>query len=256
LKTGHTERNQRTGRVVKNVRLEPLHLVTGRAAAVESLRCLVETGQLMLGDRLPTERELSQLLGISRTILREAVSVLEAQGLIRTRQGSGMYVTAEVSNNSLSSMWRTWYAAHRNELVHVLQVREALELKAVMLAASHSTRQLVVGLRANLREMKATHSKGDIQLAALLDARFHKTIVEASYNPILVQLLSSLDTVLENDRVAVFQFPEHIKDSLKDHMCIVDAIQKHDPAAAGGALTHHFERVIRKVEEGDGEAKR
>lgn len=235
-------------RGASEVPIEPLHLVTGRTAAVEQLRRLIWTQQFKPGDRLPSERELAERLGVSRTILREAVSVLEAQGLIRTRHGSGSYVTGEVSDSSLSSMWRAWYAIHRHDLIHILQVREALEVKAAMLAAANTTPELAEKLQTILLEMRAADARGDVREVAHLDVCFHGSITAASGNPVLIQLVSSLDSALEDDRIAVFQLRQRVKDSLRDHMRIIAAIQKRDPHAARDAVNRHFESVIRDVE--------
>ncbi|MBX5457376.1 MAG: FadR family transcriptional regulator [Thermogemmatispora sp.] len=228
--------------------IRPLHLSTARSSAAEQLRQLIESGHFAPGDRLPSERKLAELLGVSRTMVREAISTLEAIGLIEVRHGSGSYVTAEVPQHSVSAMWSAWYIAHRQDLIHLLQVREALESKAAALAAQRSRPMLVMRLRKILERMRSAGEHGQIDEVSALDSEFHSAIVKASENPILIQLLLSLNAVLDNDRLVVFSLPDRLQRSLHDHECIIRAIEERDPLAAQAALHEHFESVLKDVE--------
>lgn len=228
--------------------IRPLHLSTGRSEVAERLRRLIESNHFTAGDRLPSERELAERLGVSRTIVREAISTLEAIGLIEVRHGSGSYITGRVPAQNLSSMWSAWYAAHRHDLIYLLQVREALEMKAAELATANATPEVVAALREKLDEMYAAAARNDIAAVAELDARFHRVLIEASGNPILLQLLSSLDTVLENDRIATFSLSDRLERSLHDHTNIIAAIERRDLQAVQAALYQHFESVMQDVQ--------
>ncbi len=228
--------------------IRPIRLSHGRNTAAEQLRHLIETQQFPRGSRLPSERKLAELLNVSRTMVREAISTLEATGLVEVRHGSGSYVTGEVSLSNLSMIWNTWYIAHRQDLLHLLQVREALECKAVALATTRAEPELAAYLRDILEEMRDASKRDRLDEVSRLDGQFHGAIIEASGNPILVQLLSSLNAVLADDRVAVFSLPGRLERSLYDHTRIVEAIEQHDPQAAQEALLEHFNSVIRDVE--------
>jgi GntR family transcriptional repressor for pyruvate dehydrogenase complex len=228
--------------------IRPLHLSTARSSAAEQLRQLIEGGHFAPGDRLPSERKLAELLGVSRTMVREAISTLEAIGLIEVRHGSGSYVTAEVPQHSVSAMWSAWYIAHRQDLIHLLQVREALESKAAALAAQRARPALVMRLRKILERMRSAGEHGQIDEVSALDSEFHSAIVKASENPILIQLLLSLNAVLDNDRLVVFSLPDRLQRSLHDHECIIRAIEERNPLAAQAALHEHFESVLKDVE--------
>jgi GntR family transcriptional repressor for pyruvate dehydrogenase complex len=228
--------------------IKPIHLSNARTSAAEQLRHLIETHDFALGDKLPSERKLGELLGVSRTMVREAISTLEALGLIEVRHGSGSYVTGEIPLQNLSNMWNIWYTAHRQDLIHLLEVREALESKAAALAAVNAEPDLVERLRSILETMFAAGARGKLDEVSCLDSQFHGAIVEASGNPILTQLLSSLNLVLKNDRVAVFSLPDRLSRSLRDHLRIVAAIEGRDPLAAQTALHEHFGSVLQDVE--------
>lgn len=228
--------------------IKPIHLSNARTSAAEQLRHLIETHDIAPGDKLPSERKLGELLGVSRTMVREAISTLEALGLIEVRHGSGSYVTGEIPLQNLSNMWNIWYTAHRQDLIHLLEVREALESKAAALAAVNAEPGLVERLRSILETMFAAGARGKLDEVSRLDSQFHGAIVEASGNPILIQLLSSLNLVLKNDRVAVFSLPDRLSRSLRDHLRIVAAIEGRDPLAAQTALHEHFGSVLQDVE--------
>lgn len=219
-------------------------------SAAEHLREWIQSNHFMAGARLPSERELAERLGISRTTLREALSTLEAIGLVEVRHGSGSYVTGQVSQSNLASIWQTWYATHRHELIHLLQVREALETKAVALAVALATPEIVEDLRAMVEAMRSAAQQHDLAEVARLDVQFHSTIVATSRNPILVQLLSSLGSALENDRLAVFSLEQRLERSLDDHQTIVTAIGDGDAEAVQRALHQHYESVLRDVTDG------
>ncbi|HLI88960.1 MAG TPA: FadR/GntR family transcriptional regulator [Ktedonobacteraceae bacterium] len=229
--------------------IKPLHLSNARSSAAEQLRNLIETGHFAPGDRLPSERKLAELLGVSRTLVREAISTLEAVGLIEVRHGSGSYVTGKIPEHNLSTMWSMWYTAHHQDLIHLLQVREALETKAAGLAAEQAKPDLVKRLRRLLEAMRIAGACGKLDEVSLLDSQFHGAIVAASGNPILEQLLSSLNAVLTNDRVAVFSLPDRLGRSLRDHASIIEAIERRDALAAQAALHQHFDSVLRDVEQ-------
>lgn len=231
------------------IALAPLKLSTGRTNAAEALRQFIGAQGYQRADKLPSERKLATQLGISRSLLREAMSTLEGMGLIEIRHGSGSYVSSRVAERGLSSMWSAWYAAHGTELVQLLQVREALEAKATALAIEHGGDDLVPALRDILDEMEQTAACNDLDAIVEADRRFHGTIVQASGNTLLAQLLRSLDPALEGDRRAVFSLRDRRLTSVADHRRILEAIERRDQGAARMALEQHFESVLHDVVE-------
>jgi GntR family transcriptional repressor for pyruvate dehydrogenase complex len=227
--------------------IKPVRLSRGRSSAAAHLREWIQSNQLGTGARLPSERELAEQLQVSRTTLREAISTLEAIGLLEVRHGSGCYVTGQVSQTNLAAIWKTWYAVHHDELIHLLQVRNALETKAAALAVCHATPTIVDELHTMVEAMQSAAERGNLTEVARLDDRFHSTIVGTSGNPILVELLSSLRSALEGDRLAVFSLEQRLERSLKDHRAIVSAFGQRDAEAVQRALHRHYESVLQDV---------
>lgn len=228
--------------------IRPVALSTGRVNAADQLRRLIESGHFAPGDRLPSERELVELLGMSRNVVRESMSTLEALGLIEIRHGSGSYVTNRPSQRNLSSIWSNWYRVHGHDLIYLLQVREALETKAAALAAMDRAPEVIDALEHNISLLRDAIASGRLESVAELDAAFHRAFVHASGNPILTDLLLSLDSVLENDRAAVYSLTDRAGRSLSDHQQIAAAIRERDPDMARGAIATHYASVVRDIQ--------
>ena len=145
-------------------------------------------GRLAPGTRLPTEQELMAAMGVSRTVVREAVAALRADGLVTTRQGSGAYVAADVSRvpfridpEGLSSI---------EDVLEVMELRLAVEVEAAARAAERSTPRGLVPIGRTLRAIEAAIRKGEGAVSE--DFAFHLAIAEASGNTRFAELLEFL----------------------------------------------------------------
>lgn len=158
-------------------------------SVVEQFLALIAEGKIELGERLPTERELEERLGVSRGVLREAFRVLEARGLIESRQGGGRFLRAlphGVDSVSLSPDLQLEQAA----FLDYWEVREALEARAARLAAAKANdqeRNDLVQMARNLIALPA--NSGERERA---DMEFHRTIARLSKNLLLMRLLNDL----------------------------------------------------------------
>ncbi len=203
------------------------------------LRSRIRSGQWKVGERIPPEPLLVELLGVGRNTVREAVQSLVHAGLLTRRQGSGTYVrsTSEVS----LAIGRQFEDAH---YMHILEVRRSLEVEAARLAACNRTDEDIRILRdANSRRQQAFES-GDVDLMVAADMTLHNKIAEISKNPVLVQLYQSLTeavgaTIRRNVESIV---RSHIND---DHDDLIEAIILGDQFLAmeemGVYLTHYIE---------------
>src|SRR5688572_11223494 len=145
----------------------------------------IGAGRLAPGTRLPTEQELMAAMGVSRTVVREAVAALRADGLVTTRQGSGAYVAADVSRvpfridpEGLSSI---------EDVLEVMELRLAVEVEAAARAAERSTPRGLVPIGRTLRAIEAAIRKGEGAVSE--DFAFHLAIAEASGNTRFAEIL-------------------------------------------------------------------
>jgi len=207
-------------------------------------------GALSPGDRLPTEPQLAQAHGVSRTVVREAVHQLRSRGLLVSRQGSGVYVASPAPHRPLA--FDPSVLESLTSVVQIVEVRRAIEGEIAALAAQRATRAQVAALRRALAAIEAAVAAGGDGVAE--DLVFHRAIAEASGNPQFSLLLGFLEQYLrEAMRVTRGNEARHeeFMDAVREeHHAIVDAIAAHDEQAARRAATEHMRHAARRLEAG------
>lgn len=208
---------------------------------VHQLENLIVNNELNVGDALPPERELAAQLGVSRNILREAISTMVQKGLLEVRQGSGTYVASpsvELLRDSLSFFVRF----SDSGLFDLLEARFALEVQIADLAARRSTPEDVSRIAACYDDLRRAVDDPDRYIEA--DIRFHAALARAAKNEILLLLLDSIRGALrENVRVLVTRHPHAVEDAMYYHQRITQAIQQGSAADAREAMRMHLESV-------------
>jgi DNA-binding FadR family transcriptional regulator len=206
--------------------LQPQRLSDG---VVSELVTAIRAGRLRQGEKLPSERQLSEQLGVSRVSVREGLRMLELLEVIEVRQGRGAFVVSSDVRPS-GRLLRHWLSAHRGEVLELLEVREALEATAAALAADRSARIDVPGAL----------DEADLEALVDQDLKFHNSIASASGNPVLASLISELNGTLAESRFAMFAIPGRPKRSHADHIEIAKTIGAGDAAAACAAMQAHI----------------
>jgi GntR family transcriptional repressor for pyruvate dehydrogenase complex len=213
----------------------------------ERLARQIQSGQLSPGDRLPTEQALAQAHGVSRTVVREAVHQLKSRGMLRSRQGLGVFV-ASATQRPLD--FDTGVLASMDAVVHVREVRRALEGEIAALAAERATRAQVSALRTALREIDRTVAAGGDGVAE--DMAFHRALADATGNPqfgrlmeFLAQYLHDAMRVTRANEARRQDFMESVR---TEHRAIVDAIAAHDPRAARQRALDHMNRGEQRLQ--------
>lgn len=212
--------------------LPTLHQKRLSEGVVDELLAAVRTGQFKPGDRLPSERELSDSFGVSRVSVREGLRILELLEVIVVRQGRGAYVrSADVHPGG--GLLRHWLLAHRDEVLELLDVREALEAQAAASAAASGA------------ELKPPPMPEDADIASLVqaDIAFHSAVAQAAGNSVLASLIAELNGVLGESRFAMFALPDRPATSHADHEKIARAVADGDPARADAAMRAHIRRT-------------
>ena len=154
-----------------------------------TIRDTILSGRLRSGDLLPSERELGEQFGVSRTVIREAIRALEANGLLEVRPGSGMRVAAVDSSAVRESIRRVVHASERSH-ASVAEVRAVLEIVAARLAAERATAEDITRLELAVDQL--ARSLDDAEKAALADLEFRRAVAAATHNELLVDLLDCL----------------------------------------------------------------
>lgn len=217
---------------------------------VAYIRQLIEVGELRAGDRLPAERELAARLGVSRTVLREALHTLAAFGLVELQHGRGVFVaagSAQAATQRLALSMTSDEVAPR--LHDLFEVRRTLEGAAAEWAAERATPEQIADMRANLLEGLSLHQKQriDAAMAGVLDARFHAALAAATNNRVLMSLMAALVDELAIARERSLAIPGRSLRSLHQHEVMVMAIEERDAPAARRAMLEHLNDVEQSI---------
>lgn len=202
----------------------------------------ITTQGLTPGDRLPSERELGEQFGVSRTVVREAVRALTAKGVIEARSGSGLRI-AQVEAATVSESIGLFLRSARFEYWKIHEVRKSLEVDVAGLAASRASKDEIADLEANLKETAAQVDDGE--LVAILDVQFHRKLAEASHNELYVVVLDAIGEILLEIRRSIQRLPGRSQIAVRAHRKILKAVIAHDQERARSAMAEHLDESLR-----------
>lgn len=193
--------------------------------ALEQLRLRIAQGVWAIGERLPTEPELSAELGISRNTVREAMRVLAFSGLIEIRQGDGSYL------RSMTDPLGTMRALSHCTLEQAQETRQILEVEAVGLAALRRTDEDLDALRQAL-QASAELYHGDLEAYISADLVFHRRLVDAAHNPALSELYHYFSSIVGAQLRQTLNISPRRQAVFDLHSALLDAVQSQDPERA------------------------
>src|SRR6056297_4033125 len=215
-------------------------------AVTRQIEKLILRGILRPGERLPSERELAEKLGVSRPSLREAVAELQDKGLLSTRAGAGIFV-ADVLGSSFSPALVRLFADHDEALFDYIAFRRDLEGLAAERAARLASNTDLKVIQAVFDKMETAHTKPNSKDEARLDAEFHMGIIEASHNVVMLHMMRSMFELLQQgvfyNRQVMFKQRTTRGALLDQHRAINIALQARDGEAARAAVIAHLDYV-------------
>jgi len=225
-------------------RLSPSRNLTDEV--VEQLATEIRGGRLTPGSRLPTEQELMVALGVSRTVVREAISALRAEGLVVTRQGSGAFVAPDpsripfrIESDGLASI---------EDVINIMELRLAIEVEAAALAAERATDEQKTAIDRALKTIDDALTRGDA--AVTEDFEFHRAIAEATGNPQFVQFLAFLGRhviprqSVRSTLVSGAEQRTYMDVIQKEHGRIAAAIHEGDATESRRAMRAHLSKSL------------
>lgn len=206
---------------------------------VLNLREMIQRGELRPGDRLPPERDLAKLLGVSRPTLRAGIRSLAAVGVLQSKQGAGTFVVKSEGPPSLdSSPLRMMAALHGFTNDEMFEARKSIEMAMAGLAAERATGDQMASMAEELAGMYASLDEPEQYLVH--DLRFHQMVAAASGNRILTALMNMIATILYDVRSKTVKRAKDLKESAEMHRQIYRAIRDHNPEAARNAMRDHL----------------
>jgi GntR family transcriptional repressor for pyruvate dehydrogenase complex len=204
-------------------------------SVVEKLRQALARGQWRSGDMLPGQRELAEQLGISRPSLREAVTVLETLGLVRSLPGKGVLVLdAEAAVHEPGS------DTAAASLADVLELRYTLEPFIVGLVAQSANSQDIGQLRLTLMDMREALEADDSEAGAKAYIAFHEALFALTTNPIFQSVVQQTGNALKQSASMLRNSPEHLAARLKENEAVVRAIRERNSAQASAQMRQHI----------------
>jgi GntR family transcriptional activator of glc operon len=219
------------------------HGSTAVASVTNYLHKMITDGELGPEAKIPSERALSTRLGVSRAIVREALHILSGKGIIETHHGRGSFVSCALTDKRSNSAVMNLFGHDPKAVIEILEVREQLEGQACFLAAQRATARDQHRIREAFKAMENLSPKWD----ASLDHDFHRRIIEASHNSVLIHTLSSLkELTLISVEASVDHFDkeEGFKHLIeKHHREIYQAVSTGQAAWARTAAMDHVRHV-------------
>jgi GntR family transcriptional repressor for pyruvate dehydrogenase complex len=213
---------------------------------VMRLMDMIRERKLRPGDRLPPERELAEMMGVSRPSLREALRALSIMNIIDNIQGSGTYVTALEPSRLVENLSFV-ISLDDSTFISALEARKVLEVGLAAMAAERITDEQLSELEQVLSRSEEVIQDAEAFLQC--DMEIHRRIAEAAQNTILVIFMSSIQQVSLFSRRRTVELPEVARHTLGHHRELIAALKAHDPQAASQAMREHLDYVKNRLRE-------
>jgi len=212
---------------------------------VKEIQEMILEQRLAPGTKLPPERELAEQLGVSRTVVREAVHVLVTKGLLVSRRKMGTLVRS-MDGDAITEPLAMLLQSKGFSLDELHYVRSILEVETAGLAAKNASESQLAHLAEIVARMET--SLGDPAAYADADAMFHHCLAEAAGNALLIMLLDSIAGLLQEVRLSLSAAPPLFISAVSDHRLILEAVAEHSQEKARLAMRKHLQNA-RKIQE-------
>jgi GntR family transcriptional repressor for pyruvate dehydrogenase complex len=208
---------------------------------------LIADEALRPGDKLPGEREMADRMGVSRTVVREAIRVLGVRGLVAVKTGCGTYVQEPSARDAAASIERFLKLRQASEpFTHIHEVRRMIEVETAGLAAERATARDLARLQDTIDSMSAHRQDLDAYIGH--DQAFHEGLAEATHNSLFGVLLNPISDLLHQMILVSVQAPGAVDAGLNHHRNILEQVRRHAPEAARQAMRDHLAEARKLVE--------
>ncbi len=210
---------------------------------ISKIKKLISDKRMGPGDALPSERRLSELFTVSRHSVREAIRVLQEQGVLAPRRGSGNYIRSS-SREELTRALSSLVSTDARRLFEIFQLRELIEPQIAALAAEMVLPEQLDEMDHLIRTQMATE---DLSHLRKIDRSFHALIAKATGNALLSGIMEKISEAMDPSRTEGHQSDERRVASISGHCRILSALQAHDPIAAADAMRDHINDIKHAV---------
>jgi len=214
----------------------------------EQLLAQIGARHLRPGDALPSERELTESFGVGRSSIREALRMLESQGVITSVNG-GTFEVAHASNPLNSSLQLVFTLDDQTGVHDLFELRRVIDCEAAAIAATRRTDEHLAQMALAIDEMERA-LPGHGEAFVLADLRFHLAIAEATGNRLILYAMQAARDVVRRALLSVVRVPQSPESAIVEHRGVYEAVRSGNPDWARNAMREHLERVERDAEKG------
>lgn len=208
------------------------------------LKNKIEQGDFLIGEKLPSERELSKELNVSRGTLRDAFRILESQEVIETKPGGGRILLKEI-NPAFESENRFIDEIKQAAILELIEARQIIEIGIIDLVCQNAEDEELYDLK---RILEKAHENGVIT-DENTDFIFHYSLAKASKNSVLINFIELNLNLINEARNINFDNKQHVTAAHQEHTLIIDALISRDANKAKQAMAHHFAKIKERMEE-------
>ena len=211
-------------------------------AVLQYIKALIIQGKLNIGDKLPTERHLSETLSLSRNTVRDAMRIMSSMGLVESRQGSGNYLSNKVSRN-ISATVDFMLLLEESNYLEINQIRRAIALECFRNIFHKCTPRDIRLLQKVVEKMKNSKRQGHY------DKLFHDIILRISNNKLMISIMNALSIICQDliDNLFKLASGETLANIINSHKRIIDSIIRRDEIAGYIAVNEHYDLVVKEI---------
>ena len=211
---------------------------------IREIKLLIDSGQIVPGGRLPSERDLAGLLNVSRSSLREALKALSILGIIENRHGDGNFITASTTDWPMEPL-SIFLSVKRGAMIDLIDARQGLEITAAELAARRRTDNDINRMSQAIQDMHAAQNRPELFYKN--DLRFHQHLVAAARNPIIADLLEKIYSLGNATRMEIHHLDSHyykyIGYDVGEHEKLLHSIKSRNTADAIACMSRHMKSI-------------
>lgn len=229
------KRIESTMELLQNQNLHPKLSATDQV--IQAIKNLLLNRQLRSGDRLPNETEIASSVGVSRGSVREAMKILSAMGVVDIRRGDGTYITDTVQRSMIDKLMLS-IVMTETDAYELAEIRQIIEIGIVRLCVAHATASQIETLRKAVRAQEKAVAEGAFDYDRLMKTEwdFHNAMVDAANNQLLTTMYTYILELYMPTRDRELDYEEHMREALRVHPPVVEAIAARDADAGEAAI--------------------
>ena len=229
----------------KPLNLKAVKKVTATEQVITSIREALAHKQLKYGDKLPNETELAAKLGVGRSSLREGIKALTAFGILEVRQGDGTFVVNRFAEHVFDYLG---FVSNAENFKYLMALRRIFEVGCASLVVDRISDEDCRKMEQLTQDMVTVNAQDHLEENTKLDAAFHKTMLQASENPLITEMYSMISNMLCSLMDRLMRYDDVVTDAKEAHFSILHALQKRDREAAELAVSNHLNTVEHYLE--------